>query len=191
MSSKPYYAHFKDPERKLIKWWEELHGKGEFARRTNLSGARALLKRAESSADVMLSPVYYKLLNLFTGENRKGRNALAFAITAGILSHVRSNDESRTFAGQLGRPKEPGGTRAAVSELRFQQLAKSSTPDEFYRRLIRTINLLDKKVNVLSLTDSIFHWVNEHRFGKDQNPEKRLVVQWSGDYYQALLTSNQ
>ena len=181
MENKQFY--FKDPNGKLQRWWEELQEIGENPRKRNMRGERAILRRAETPTEVMLSPLYYEVSALL--KDIKGENALALAIAVGILSHVRKKGVNGTFATQLGTPKE-GSTKPVMSELRFQQLVKSNNPEEFYRRLIRAVHLLGKSANIMSLVENIFHWVKEHKFGKSQNPQKSLVVQWAGDYFQAI-----
>ena len=73
-----------------------------------------------------------------------------------------------------------------MSELRFQQLQKSRTTDDFYRRVLRAIRLLDGKVNILSLANDIIHWHREFDNQIDRKPSNRLSVCWATAYFTAL-----
>ena len=70
-----------------------------------------------------------------------------------------------------------------MSELRFQQLQKSQTTDDFFRRVCRAVSLLKGKAPVLSLADDILHWLREHRYGPASKATDRLAVRWASDYY--------
>lgn len=73
-----------------------------------------------------------------------------------------------------------------MSELRFQRLQKSHDPSEFFRRLLSAVRLAGKDVDVISLAESILHWMHEYRSGVDREPQKRLAVRWATEYYLAL-----
>ena len=73
-----------------------------------------------------------------------------------------------------------------MSELRFQQLQKSRTTGDFYRRVLRAIRLLDGKVNIPSLANDIIHWHQEFDNQIDRKPSNRLAVRWATDYFTAL-----
>lgn len=77
-----------------------------------------------------------------------------------------------------------------MSELRFQQLQKSRDPEEFFRRLLRAIKLAECRINIISLAESILHWMDEYRFGIDREPQKRLAVRWGTEYYEQALKNN-
>jgi CRISPR system Cascade subunit CasB len=85
----------------------------------------------------------------------------------------------------MAQPKTEGG-QPKVSLLRFSQLQKSYSWDEFYRRLIRMVKLLDGNINIVSLTDDIFHWAREFNGDFEQSPMNRLQVRWAGDYYHII-----
>jgi len=114
---------------------------------------------------------------------------LTSAMIAAALSHVKEHHGEETFAAQLALPKQ-GGKKARVSELRFQQLQKSRDPEEFFRRLLRAVRLAEFRINIISLTDSILHWMHEYRFGFDREPQKRLAVRWGTEYYEQALKNN-
>ena len=161
---------------RLRSWWESLDKN---------RGDRARLRHAERPDDVLLTEPFFQFLQRMPEEWAKPEALLSSAIVAAALSHVKEPRDGETFATQLALPKQ-GGKKARMSELRFQQLQKSRDPEEFFRRLLRAIHLAECKVNILSLAESILHWMNEYRYGINREPEKRLTVRWATDYYTAL-----
>lgn len=161
---------------KLRSWWESLDKN---------RGDRARLRRAERPEDVLLTEPFFHFLQQMPESWAESERLVSSALVAAALSHVRERRDGNTFAGQLASPKE-GGKKAHMSELRFQQLQKSRDPEEFFRRLLRAIQLAERRVNIFSLAESILHWMNEYRYGADREPQKRLSVRWATDYYTAL-----
>ena len=160
----------------LLQWWIWLD---------NNRGDRAVLRRAETAEDVLLTPAFARFLKQMPDRWSDVRQILDSAMVAGILARVKANNPRKTFAQALATPKK-GGSKAAMSELRFQQLQKSNDPDEFFRRLTRAIDLLGGSVNLLSLAKDIVHWLQEHRQCVDKKPAKRLAVRWATEYYQSF-----
>jgi CRISPR system Cascade subunit CasB len=168
-------------------------------------GDRARLRRAESPEDILLTDAFFHFLakmDQAVPDWSQQMPMLASACIAGALSHVKTdkrtlsrihNSKDNTdadrkiasFAEQLATPPE-GKSKAPMSELRFQQLQKSPTVDDFYRRLIRAIRLLDGNVNVVSLANDIIHWHQEFNQTLGRHPAKRLAVRWATDYFSAL-----
>lgn len=168
-----------DDYKALLAWWSWLDDN---------RGDRAVLRRAGSPEDVLLTPAFAHFLQKMPPRWVKNDAVLLSdaALVAAVIARVKIHDDSkRSFATSLASAKE-GGSKAAMSELRFQQLQKSRTPDEFFSRLCRAVDLLGRKVNIISLADDILHWLAENRFGPASKPEKRLAVRWASDYYTAL-----
>lgn len=161
----------------LLAWWGLLKVK---------RGDRARLRRAETPDDVLLSEPFFRFLQQMPEAWAEPKELISSAIVAAALSHVKERQDDGSFATQLAQPKL-GGKKARMSELRFQQLQKSRDPVEFFRRLLRAIQLANGKVNVISLAESILHWMNEYRYGIDREPQKRLAVRWASDYYTEIL----
>lgn len=172
----------KDPEdcHRLLTWWESLDKN---------RGDRARLRRVEGPDDVLLTEPFFRFLQQMPEIWADPKEILASALVAAALSHVKERQDSETFATQLALPKQ-GGKKARMSELRFQQLQKSRDPEEFFRRLLRAIRLADGRVNILSLAESILHWMNEYRYGANREPHKRLAVRWGTEYYEQMLKNN-
>lgn len=161
-----------DDQTKLLSWWLSL--------KKNL-GWRAELRRAETPADVLLCQGFRYLTYELAGYWTQEQNLLGLAAVAGIVAHIDSNNE-KTFAESCA-----SGDKPTVSELRFSQLQKSRTLDELFIRMIRTVHILKKTVNPLSVADSILHWSKEMVNGEiDTDPRKRILVRWGLDYFQHL-----
>ena len=165
-------------------------------------GDRARLRRAERAEDVLLTDAFYRFLQTMPHGWRDESRIFSAAAVAGLLSHVRENHQppsrkqqdkkdkeakrvAASFAEQLGTPVE-GQKRPYMSELRFQQLLKSRTTDEFYRNVRRAVQLLGGRVNILSLANDIIQWHKEFDRQIDRRPSKRLAVRWATDYFSVL-----
>jgi len=152
-------------------------------------GDCARLRRAERPEDVLLTEAFFHFLqrmpDSFGGKIPEDQRLFICAAVAGLVSHIKENLKSNRFAEQLATPAGKG-KKAPMSELRFQQLQKSRTTDEFYLRVIRAIRLLDGKVNVSSLANDIIHWHKEFNNQLNREPPKRLAVRWATDYFTTL-----
>ncbi len=164
-----YHLHGANSER-LFEWWSSLDKN---------RGLRARLRRVERPDDALLTGAFFNFLSYMPARWAETEHLYASAMVACALAQVKRKQEGKSFAAQLG-----GGEELAVmSELRFRQLIKSRTPEEFFRRLLRAIHMLDGAVNILSLTDGILRWYDEYQYGPDRNPVYRLSVLWAKDYY--------
>lgn len=169
----------------LRHWWNELDDK---------RGGRAQLRRATNADDVLLTPAFARFLQAMPGTWAAGLTGKGvslsiseMAMIAAVLARVKDEPKKSevTFAGSLALPKEAGG-KAVMSELRFQQLQKSRSPEDFFIRVCRAVNLLGGKANVTSLADDVAHWLVEFRNGPASKPEDRLAVRWASEYYAAF-----
>jgi CRISPR system Cascade subunit CasB len=166
----------------------------------NNRGDRARLRRAERPEDLLLTEAFFNFLNRMPKSWKENIPMLTSASVAGIISHVKADNQALSRSYQ---PKDPGKPRnlvsfaeqlaisvknkkPAMSELRFQQLQKSRTTDDFYRYVLRAVRLLDNKVNIGSLANDIIHWHREFDFQVEREPAKRLAVRWATDYFTAL-----
>ena len=113
-----------------------------------------------------------------------------------VASFADSNNDNAPFASQLSE-KVRGGERNFLSRLRFEQLLASDMPEEFCRYLIRAIKIRGKNgVNLFSLADGIFLWVQEwherqQNLPSNSDPFKRLSVRWAMDYNSTKKTSKE
>jgi len=148
---------------------------------------RAQLRRAQSPEDILLSPAFAHFLGRMPErwQDPGTINLLDAAMVSAVLARVKIDDVKHSFATALAMPKESAG-RAAMSELRFQQLQKSRTPEDFFRRICRAVALLGGKANIASLADDILQWLLEYRYAPERRPDQRLALRWATDYYTAL-----
>lgn len=163
----------------LLSWWKWLE--------ENRS-ERARLRRVERPDDALMTGAFSRFIHHMPQEWSGPQRLTGAAMVAAILAHVdiHNNTEAMTFAVQLATPKK-WGDKPPMSELRFQQLQKCNDPDEFYRRMVRTLRVLDRNVNILSLANDILHWMYEYYRGVDRNPTSRLAFCWASNYYKTLL----
>jgi len=150
-------------------------------------GDRARLRRAECAEDVLLTDAFFHFLKQMPEHWSEKKPMLSSAALAGLVSHIKLDNPSATFATLLARPAK--GDKPAMSESRFQQLQKSATTSDFYRRVLRAINLLGGSANVVSLGNDIIQWHQEFEHHLDREPAKRLAVRWATDYFTALPKS--
>lgn len=163
-------------------------------------GDRSRLRRAERPEDILLTDAFFHFLEQMPENWPEKMPMLTSAAVAGLLSHVKEDSQAlsrgyqpkdknkprniASFAEQLATPAK--SKRPPMSELRFQQLQKSRTTDDFYRRILRAIRLLDGKVNIPSLANDIIHWHREFERQVDREPAKRLAVRWATAYFTTL-----
>lgn len=147
-------------------------------------GDRARLRRAECAEDVLLTDAFFHFLQQMPDSWKAQKPILSSAAVAGALSHVKIDNQHASFATLLAKPIK--GDKPAMSELRFQQLQKSSTTQDFYRRVLRAVHLLGGSANIASLANDIVHWHQEFEHHIDREPAKRLAVRWATDYFTAL-----
>jgi len=147
-------------------------------------GDRARLRRAECAEDVLLTDAFFHFLKQMPEHWSEKKAMLSSAAVAGLLSHIKSDNPNASFATLLARPAK--GEKPAMSELRFQQLQKSTTTNDFYLRVLRAIKLLGECVNVASLGNDVIQWHQEFEHHIDRKPANRLAVRWATDYFTTL-----
>jgi len=165
-----------DDRKKLIDWWEKLEEN---------RGERAVLRRAANAEDVLLTPAFSHFLKVMPAGWSEGYRLFDSAMVAGLLARVKKHEGKNSFAKSLAMPKKEG-SKPVMSELRFQQLQKSSDADELYLRMTRALSMLDGRTNLLSLADGVLLWLKEQRQSVDKSPNKRLAICWATDYYTYL-----
>ncbi len=175
------YSILTEQDRKALTAWHQWLDENR--------GDRALLRRASAADDVLLTPAFAHFLKLMPPDwiEEKCCPLVDAALVAAALARVKQNDAGvSSFARALATPSKDGASKAAMSELRFQQLQKSRTPEDFFRRITRAIDLLGGKVSICSLAEDVLLWLREQRYGPASKPMDRLAVRWASDYYQYL-----
>lgn len=169
----------------VLHWWARLLGQEEVAPQPFPSGTRAVLRRAYTPDDALLSEGFRHLWFALPPGRRQERDMLAWATVALALAEVRTHIPDQTFAGAMAQEKKKGeGPR--VSELRFQQLLRSADLNELTRRVRRAVHLIGEGVDVRSLADDILLWNREKGGAYSLRPDHRLAVRWAGAYYTRL-----
>jgi CRISPR system Cascade subunit CasB len=152
---------------------------------------RSELRRSSSLYAVMLQEGYMILANALFNESSalasKPIYHQALAQFTRVAAFADANNGKGTFAAQLSE-RIKIGERNFLSCLRFEQLLASQTPEEFCIRLIRAVKMRGEKgVNLFSLADGIFLWMQEwhdrqQNLPRNTDPFKRLSVRWAMDY---------
>ncbi len=131
----------------LREWWKDLQKD---------RGARAELRRCDRPGIVMLHPAYARLHARLASTLNGPQSDYRLACVVGLLAHVEEDRRDGRLAKQMG------GSPPAVSELRFRRLLQCK-PNELYVRMIRIVRMLDKKVPLDDLIDSVFFWNDQVR----------------------------
>jgi len=129
----------------LLEWWRALD---------DSRGNRAALRRCHNPTEVAFNPAFHRLRMKFKQFGYVNPESLA--LIAGILSHVRDNNDVH-IAAQMATPKTVDG-KACVSELRFRRILKVHDNTELFESLIRIVRMLDGNVNIPILANSIYWW---------------------------------
>ena len=191
-----------DNHKKIIDEWFSMlqQRRGKFNGITyNGRKLRAELRRNSLSELIFLQDGYTILANkLINNDSKLAQTEVhyyALKIFANVAAFAEKNNDKSPFAAQLSE-KVKGGERNYLSELRFERLLASETPEEFCQGLIRAVKLRGEKgVNLTSLADGIFLWMQEwdareHNWPADTNPFKRLSVRWAMDYFSTKNNTN-
>lgn len=144
-------------------------------------GDRASLRRASNLTEIMLSPAFHHLLqelrqaSFGISDNRYPK----LAAIAGLIARVKE-DSTDTFATRMGRPKQAGNKKSAVSDLRVRRILACDDLEELYTLLRRALALLDNSANFADLAATIWHWTPMDE-KSPYDPRRRMAY----DYYAA------
>jgi CRISPR system Cascade subunit CasB len=187
----PYYRLHDDQLRETVyNWWARLAGLQADGETPNADGAaraeRAVLRRARSPDDAMLSEGFRRLWFELPANERSPRWMPDWASVAVVLSNVRRHRPDKSFAASLGERPDEHSDKPVFSELRFRQLQQSRSPEELTRRLQRAVHLLRETAHVVSLADNIIQWHREYAGNPARRPEERLAVRWAQAYFDEI-----
>ena len=160
----------------LRTWWQRLQDE---------RGERAVLRRAATVTEVMLSPAFHRLLRDLNaagfgiGESRFPK----LAAIAGLAARLKDIDAEDSLATTMGKPKT--GEKSAVSELRMRRVLACNDVEELYTLLRRVLSPLNDRANLADLAAVIWRWwpMDEKR----PNDSRR---QMAYDYYTAAPLKN-
>lgn len=169
----------------VLHWWNRLTGQNNEGDPPFPSGARAVLRRAYTPDDALLSEGFRNLWLALPPGRRTAWDMRAWGAVAMVLAEVRQHVPNRTFGAAMAREKE-NGSGPRVSELRFQQLLHSADLDELTRRARRAVHLIGEEVDVRSLADDLLLWHREKSGHHASRPDHRLAVRWADAYFTRL-----
>ncbi|MBA3110593.1 type I-E CRISPR-associated protein Cse2/CasB [Salmonella enterica] len=178
-----------DAQKALLDWFATLSERYERKddKRINGRAWRAELKRMEPPYGVMICEGYNALRQaLLKHMQLQPLDEMALALFVSVVVHVKSHKEKISFAAQLG--EKLNGSTPCVSALRFERLQKASDPETFCPLLIQAVKIRGSNgVNILSLADSIFLWMDEWQRRENHQPEfrnpfERNRTRWANEY---------
>lgn len=176
-------------QKALLDWFATLSERYERqdGKRINGRAWRAEMKRIEPPYGVMMCEGYDALRQaLLTHITLQPLDEMALALFASVAAHIRNHQGRASFAAQLG--EKLNGSTPCVSALRFERLQKASDPETFCLLLIQAVKMRGSEgVNVLSLADSIFLWMEEWQRRENHQPEsrnpfERRRTRWANEY---------
>ena len=165
-----------------IGWWKGLQSEiRPDGHRAGNPGALARLRRADLAGAAMeeVTVDLFKRLAAVAARRSNFRRDVLFertALIAAVLAHVREHD-NRKVAAAAGE-KAAGSDQRALHPLRLRRLFAAHNPADCLVAFRRLVALLDKKVNVADLAETLLEWPDEKR-GDTQR------TRWAFDYYGA------
>jgi CRISPR system Cascade subunit CasB len=207
---KPRYRYLNEVQRVGLRgWWRALQPRSPESPSLPFEwsdlgrGDRAKLKRCstvdelgqESAANRLAAHLAKDIEKLDVQRNRwVTEHYDSLLLLAGVLAHVekdlhdKASHGGRSLAWIIGNANiAPGQDKASMSELRFKRLLRARDNEDFYRQLIRALQLAKGKADVAVLADDVLAWSIE----KDKAahaPSDSLKFRWARDYY---LTAKQ
>ncbi|AQW31868.1 type I-E CRISPR-associated protein Cse2/CasB (plasmid) [Ralstonia syzygii subsp. celebesensis] len=196
----PHKHYLDDAQRKWVRsWWLALQPRED---KSAVPGALALLgrgdraglKRCSGVAELLTESATFQLAErLLSLEAAKERARFAddhdaVALVAGVLSHVSQDRASgKSLIAGLGRSGHRDAT-PKLSETRFQRLLQGRDLDDFYRQLVRVVQLAERTADVAQLADDTLAWCRE-RSHTTVTPSRSVRFRWARDYYLASAES--
>lgn len=179
-------------QKALINWFAALSERYSTRENQRINGRawRAELKRMEPPYGAMMCEGYGALRHsLLEHMPLQPLDEMALALFASVAAHIKKHNEKTSFAAQLG--EKLNGSTPCVSTLRFERLQKASDPETFCQLLIHAVTIRGTEgVNVLSLADSIFLWMEEWQRREEhksepRDPFERNRIRWANEYLSA------
>lgn len=178
-----------DAQKALLDWFATLSERYEHkdGKRVNGRAWRAELKRMAPPYGVMICEGHDALRQALLKHMRlQPLDEMALALFVSVAVHIKSHKENISFAAQLGEKLK--GSTSCVSGLRFERLQKASDLETFCQLLIQAVKIRGTEgVNVLSLADGIFLWMEEWQRRENHQPEfrnpfERNRIRWANEY---------
>ncbi|MBZ9567081.1 type I-E CRISPR-associated protein Cse2/CasB [Modicisalibacter tunisiensis] len=185
----------------LRRWWQRLTLPAETLKTHTDAppwpkGLRATLRRCDTIEAAMLTEAFRHLWQQLPDEGgepewRRNQRLQAWSCIALVVAELREDAPRMPLGAALGQQKRETG-KPFMSELRFQQLMTSRTPEELVQRLRRALALIDKRgVSAVHLADNIALWWREYQGDVAPKPTRRLGFIWANDYFGATTAYRQ
>lgn len=168
-----------EPGKALRDWWVGLE---------NNKGDRAALRRSGTITEVIFIPAFHDLCVALQRCGDFGPKPERLPAVAGLLAQVKSDPKTARGGDRPSLPVQMASDRKSgagphVSDLRFRRLLQCRTVEELFPSLRRVIRLLDNRVDIYSLAESVYFW--DAYFWGD-----RIRKEWAYDYYGILRERN-
>lgn len=179
---------YPEAQKKLIDWFEILSERDARLDGVRVNGRawRAELRRMSIPYSVMMCEGFDVLRRKMAAcMSLRPVDEMALAVFVSVAIYIKAHDGTLSFAAQLG---EKTGDKPFMSALRFERLQQATEPEEFCLQLIRAVKLRGSNgVNVVSLADSIFLWMQEWQQRLEDQPENsnpfaRNRIRWASEY---------
>lgn len=197
MTAEPNKQDQEAPELRLYSvWWHRLTG-SELCKEKRWQALpaahRAILRRCSTLDEVLLTEAFQELWLSFSAEKRTPAKMEVVALVAWVLASVQKSGEKQLAVLMASSPQDSDNPK--VSPLRFQQLIKSRTAEEFGRRLRRVLAMVAKDssgVSVSRLAAEIERWYWQHLGGRyPTSPADKQTLKWAMSYYQTIPQKQQ
>ncbi|MEZ5478747.1 MAG: type I-E CRISPR-associated protein Cse2/CasB [Thiolinea sp.] len=189
-SDKQYWFVLKKPEQReyLLQWYRALHALDEndqpIEGKSPERGLRAELRHCHQVDVAMMQRGF---LSLSRGLPELDRHHLAGLSIIAVTLAIAVRPVKASLPALLGQETKQGSKKPVFSELRFQKLLASDSPDTLLKNLQRALMQVDKQANPLLLADSILHWETERQNPDGFTGRRRWRYQWANAYYQAVF----
>ena len=159
----------------VLEWWLWLHNE-------NQRGVRARLRRCNTPDEVMMQSAFYGLCRRLPRIESFALHGLS--VVAGLLAWVEK--PGAVLPELLGTPKS-GSDKPRFSELRFQQLLASGSPQELYQNLRRAILQAEKTADPVHLADSVLHWTGQQQKPDWYTGRHQWQYRFARPYYEKVI----
>ncbi len=179
----------------LLEWFKILSERyiNKNDRKINGRAWRAELKRMEPPYGVMMCEGYSDLRQRLSPHMSLAPiHEMALAVFASVAVYIKNYNGKGSFAAQLGEKLR--SERPCLSKLRFERLQKATDPETFCNLLISAVKIRGTEgVNIISLADSIFLWMEEWLRREEHQPEnshpfERNRIRWANEYLSTART---
>ncbi|MBK8397652.1 MAG: type I-E CRISPR-associated protein Cse2/CasB [Leptospiraceae bacterium] len=155
-------------QKALKDWWESLNQN---------KGAKADLRKCTEPNETIYIPQTHALITALSKLDNSNIFKDRIGAVCGLVAHVKEPNFQYRIAQQMSA--KSGSDKAVLSDLRFRRIIQCGNLQELYPYLIRVIRLLDGRVNIYSLAESVYYWGDHTK------------KNWAYDYYGSNISSSE